>query len=50
MKVVKLNTGVEVTFDSKGNMLNVDTPYYRTTPVKTTTLRWLVSQIKKIIA
>ena len=49
MRIVRLNTGVEVTFDNDDNMVKVDTPYFKTTPVETTTLRWLVQQIKNII-
>ena len=49
MRTVKLNTGVEVTFDKWDNMISVKSPYYKTTPVKTTILIWFFNQIKQII-
>lgn len=49
MRTVKLNTGVIVEFDEYDNMISVNSPYVKTTPVKTTVLRWLVKQIKNII-
>ncbi len=48
MRTVKLNTGVVVTFDSDDNITNVETPYFKTTPIKMTVLRWLVQQIKNM--
>ena len=50
MKTIKLNTGVKITFDKLGNMLEVDSPYYNDDPVfETTLLRYFVNEIKKII-
>jgi len=49
MRTVKLNTGVEITFDEKDNMVNLTTPYSKSDPVKKTTLRWYVKLIKQMI-
>ena len=50
MKTVKLNTGVLITFDEKGNMLNVNSPHHKNEPPrKLSTLRYAVELLKKVI-
>ena len=50
MRTVRLNTGIEVVFDDKDNMLSVSSPYHlNEPPQRKTVLRYLVSELKKII-
>ena len=50
MRTVKLNTGVVVTFNSKDEIISVSSPYHKNEPPrKLSTLRYAVSQLKKVI-
>ena len=48
-----LNTGVQITYDNKGNIKTLYSPYYsepkQNNPVRGTILRYLVNQLKKVI-
>ncbi len=52
LEPVTLNTGVKITFDKKGNIKTLHSPYYaqkKDNPYRGTILRYLANQIKKII-
>ena len=49
MKKIKLNTGVVITQNSDGNIIDLKSPYDAKTPSKMTILRYYVSIIKQII-
>lgn len=47
-----LNTGVQITYDKKGNIKTVYSPYYdnkKDNPFRDSILRYFVNQIKQII-
>ena len=48
----KLNTGVVITYDKKGIIKSVYSPYYdkkENNPVRGSLLRWAVYNLKKVI-
>jgi len=45
----RLNTGVEITYDKKGNIKTLYSPYYSEPKNKQSFLEYLLNQIKNIL-